>query len=184
MFSLIVVGTDVREFLLDGGDANGKNKIIAVDLRKDFIELGQTLFKGPTPGIEFRSANLLDPSDKTLDDVKGKVTLLYTGAVFHLFGEEDQRTFAEQINTLLATTGEVVVYGLHRGAQKKGYRGSHHRGGIPFAHDPESWKELWTQVLGEDAKNWTFNAALRYTWTAAEYVDENTPVLQWSLWRK
>jgi hypothetical protein len=180
---LILVGTDVREFLLDGGDANGSNKIIAVDLRQDFIELGQELFKGPTVGIEFRTANFLESSDANLDDVKGKVTLLYTGAVFHLFNEENQRIFTEKISSLVAKDKEVVVFGSHRGAEQKGPR-DHRSGGILFCHDPQSWKDLWTEALGEDAKNWTMKAELRNTWTAAEYVTADHPVLQWSLWRK
>lgn len=40
-------------------------------------------------GIEFRTANLLDPSDKNLDGVEGKVKLLYTGAVLHLLQEDE-----------------------------------------------------------------------------------------------
>ena|SRR5436305_7951122 len=76
------------------------------------MDLGQELFKGPNTGIEFRVANLLDSSDEALDDVKGKVNLLYTGAVFHLFKEDAQRRFAENIKALLATDGEVVVFGV------------------------------------------------------------------------
>ena len=180
------MGTDVREFLLDGGDANGLNKIIAVDLRQDFIDLGQELYKGPTRGIEFRTANLLDPSDTSLDNIKGKVTLLYTGAVFHLFWEDDQRIFAEKIKSLLATEGEVVVFGLHRGEREKGIRKSQisHRVIHHFAHSPQSWKELWTEILGKDAENWIISAELRNTWTPAEHIDEEHPLLQWSLWRK
>jgi hypothetical protein len=128
----------------------------------------------------------LDPQDTTLDDIKGKVTLLYTGAVFHLFKEDDQRTFAEKIYSLLAKEGEVVVFGLHRGSQVKGPRTKFNssQSGIPYAHSPGSWKELWTEIIGEDVKNWTIKANLRNTWTPAEHVSEDHPLLQWSLWRK
>jgi hypothetical protein len=180
--SLTIVGTDVREFLLDGGDANGTNRIVAIDLQQDFIDLGQELYKGPTPGIEFRTANLLDPESTKVDDLKDRVNLLYTGAVFHLFTEEQQRAFAEKIASLLAKSGEVIAFGLHRGSKVAGVR-EHRWAGIPFVHSPETWKELWTSVLGDDAKNWTINANLRNTWTAAEYFDEEKQVLQWSLWR-
>jgi hypothetical protein len=177
------VGTDVREWVLDGGDAGGSNKVVAVDLRQDFIDLGETLFKGPTKGIEFRVANLLDSSDHTLDDVKGSFSVLYTGAVFHLFQEDEQKIFAEQIAGLLKVEGQAVAFGLHRGAKKKGFRQTPWRG-VPFCHDPESWKEMWREVLGNDAKNWEMKVTLRQTWTNAEYVDEEHPVLQWSLMEK
>jgi len=177
------VGTDIRQFLLDGGHADGSNKIIAVDLRQDFIDLGQNLFKEPTPGIDFRTTDVLDSADTSLDDVKGKVTLLYTGAVFHLFQEDQQRAFAENIKTLLATEGEVAVFGWHRGVKEKGVRVS--RSGRPrFAHDPQSWKAQWTEVLGADAKNWNIRAELRNRWTAAESSGVDHRVLEWSLWRK
>jgi len=181
------VGTDVREFIIDGGGAGGSNKVVAVDLQQDFIDLGQQLYKGPTPGIEFRVANLLDPKDTRVDDLKGKVTLLYTGAVFHLFEEHEQRLLAEKINSLFAKTGEVVAFGTHRGhkvaGRLTGSSGSW-MGLKAFAHDPQSWKRMWTEVLGEDVKNWALNAKLKSHWTDAEDVDENRPVLQWSLWRK
>jgi len=177
------VGTDVREFLLDGGDANGSNRIFAVDLRQEFIDLGQELFKGPTPGIEFRCANLLDSSDAALNDIQGKVTLLYTGALFHLLEEDEQRVFAMRIKSLLAAEGEVRVFGLHCGAKIKGLRVSI-QGKTRFAHDPQSWKELWVAVLGDEAKRWTIKSSLRSTWTTAEHIYEDRPFLQWSLWRK
>jgi hypothetical protein len=186
MYAIVVlmeVGTDVREFVLDGGHADGKNKIVAVDLRQGYLELGQELFKGPTPGINFRAADLLDPLDKTLDDIKGKVTILYTGAVFHLFTEDKQRTFADGITRLISRDRPAVLFGLHRGAKVKGPRISS-SGRAMFAHDPESWEELWQEVLGEDANNWDIRATLRDTWTAAEIVTPERLVLQWSLWRK
>lgn len=178
------MGTDIREFLLDGGDADGSNRLIAVDLRQEFIDLGQNLFKGPTPGIEFRTADLLDLADTSLDDVKGKVTLLYAGATFHLFQEDGQRTFAENIKTLLATEGEVAIFGWHRGMKEKGFLLSR-SGDRHFVHGPQSWKELWTEVLGADAMNWSMRAVLRSSWTAAEdYLNDKHYVIEWSLWRK
>jgi hypothetical protein len=179
-----VVGTDVREFLLDGGDANGSNRIVAVDLLQDFIDLGQKLYKGPTKGIEFRTANVLDNSDTRLDDLKGKVNILYTGAVFHLFLEDDQRTMAELIAKLLARDGETIAFGAHRGASKKGPRPHPVRDTTMFSHDPESWKEMWREILGDDAKNWTMETSLHKHWTGAEYARIGDGAwLQWSLWR-
>jgi hypothetical protein len=184
ILNLIIVGTDVREFLLDGGDANGSNRIVAVDLLQDFMDLGQKLFKGPTEGIEFRTANILDIADTRLDDVKGKVHILYTGAVFHLFSETDQRTMAEVIATLLSRDGEVIAFGAHRGASKKGERPGRTSERTRFAHDPESWKEMWREILGDDAKNWTIEASLQKQRTEAESPRERGGgSLHWSLWR-
>ncbi len=178
------MGTDIREFILDGGDAGGSNRLIGIDLQQEFLDLGQQLFKGPTPGLELRAANLLDPNDTGVDDLKGKVTLLYTGAVFHLFHEPEQRIFAEKLYSLFAKTGEVTAFGTHRGQKVPGVR---KHPAIPlssFAHSPESWKEMWRDILGREAVNWRINAELKNSWTNAEHVDENRQVLQWSLWRK
>jgi hypothetical protein len=180
---LTTVGTDVREFLLDGGDANGANRIVGVDLLQDFLDLGQKLYKGPTKGIEFRAGNILDKSDTRLGDLKGKVQILYTGAVFHLFLEDDQCTFAENIKSLLATEGEVVAFGAHRGVRQKEMRMHPSVQLMMFCHDPESWKEMWREVLGDDAKNWTMKAELHDTWTEVEYTRANSAWLQWSIWR-
>ena len=181
---LTAVGTDVREFLLDGGDANGANRIVAVDLLQDFIDLGQKLYRGPSKGIEFRTGNVLDKSDTRFEDLKGKVNILYTGAVFHLFLEDDQRIFAEVIRGLLAKEGEVVAFGVHRAARKKAMRPHPALERMMFGHDPESWKEMWREVLGEDAVNWTMKTELHTTWTRAEFPrGEDNPWLEWSLWR-
>jgi SAM-dependent methyltransferase len=181
---LTTVGTDVREFLLDGGDANGANRIVGVDLRQDFLDLGQKLYSGPTKGIEFRMGNILDKSDMQLDDLKGKVQILYTGAVFHLFSEDDQRSFAENIKSLLATEGEVVAFGVHRGARQKGMRIRQRSQRMGFSHDPESWKEMWREVLGDDANiSWTMKAELHNNWTEAGSARADSVRLQWSIWR-
>lgn len=157
--------------------------MVGVDLRQEYLDLGEELFKGPTPDIEFRAADLMDPTDTRLDDIKGKVTILYTGAVFHLFDEQGQRAFAEAISRLLAPEGSTVVFGVHRGVESKGpFRGISRRFG--WAHDPESWKQMWREVLGEDAKNWEIKGDLRTSWTPAEILDESRRVLQWSLWRE
>jgi hypothetical protein len=177
------VGTDVREFILDGGGANGQNKVLAVDLQQGFVDLGQELFKGPTPGIDFRITNLLDPNDTALQDLIGKVNMLYTGSVFHLFSEANQRRFAERIATLLTREGPAVAFGRHRGAKVAGMFG-HSLGLKRFAHDPRSWEQMWREVLGAEAENWTFKTALKERWTTVEGIDHTALLLEWSMWRK
>ena len=77
-----------------------------------------------------------------------------------------------------------MAFGTHRGSKVPGILTGTSMWLSAFAHSPESWKEMWRDVLGDDAKNWRINAELKSHWTDAEHVDESKPVLQWSLWRQ
>ena len=54
MIDRVQVGTDIKEFLLDGGDAiNGSNRIIIVDLRKDLSISVKSCLKGQLQASNF-----------------------------------------------------------------------------------------------------------------------------------
>lgn len=140
------MGTDVRKLALDGFPPN---RIIACDLRNDFIEAGFDLFNDRNAcDISFFADDIFDlsfeeqanisskPSDvplskvATLKDLQGRIKYVYTGALFHLFNEETQTALAERVASLLrvpteASLGEppvngCVIFGRHQGRQPAG----------------------------------------------------------------
>ena len=120
------MGTDVRKAIYDGFPAS---QVIACDLLADFIALGHKLYddKDACP-IHFFTADifavplssspvLLIPSEKSLSDIStlsdllGRTSIVYAGALFHLFDESTQHALALRIALLFHLT--VVCIALH-----------------------------------------------------------------------
>ena len=139
------MGTDVRKLALDGFTAT---RVIGCDLRREFIEAGYTLFGDRAScGISFFSDDIFDlspePANMTarpstvplkevasLKDLQGRLTYIYTGALFHLFDEQTQSALAARLVSLLrvptdASLGDrpvrgCVIFGRHQGKRVAG----------------------------------------------------------------
>jgi hypothetical protein len=95
--SRFTVGSDVRRLVQDGYPAE---RVFGTDLHQEYIDLGHKLYgDADSCTIRFFSADLLEfpliapssePSTKQISDVKnleqlrGRLTHIYTGALFHL----------------------------------------------------------------------------------------------------
>ena len=127
-----LVGTDVRKLAKDGYTAQN---IVGCDLRDTFIESGFKLFHDKeTCGINFFSDDIfeLSPTPATtlgqltkpfnesrrLEDLKGRLSHVYTGALFHLFTEEPQYAIAIRLIRLLKEDeSNCVIFGRHLGRE-------------------------------------------------------------------
>lgn len=167
--SYFTVGTDLRKLLQDGYPTNSSApNVYGCDLLPDFIKEGYKLYKdGPgtkTPApIEFFAddifnlpvkADSVDVHSVGLSSLRGKVDILYAGALFHLFDEEKQFGLAQRLVALINTkysaerkNSETIIFGRHIGSLEptKAHRPSEFGGA--FGHSPSSWKELWETVL-------------------------------------
>lgn len=131
------MGTDVRKLVLDGYPAEN---IIACDLREEFIDAGHKLFRddaqsceitffatdifnlNPTPSAPTRDsdANFALKGTTSLDVLKGKLTHLYAGSLFHIWNEETQYAVALRFASLAKLTPGTVVFGRHQATEKAG----------------------------------------------------------------
>jgi hypothetical protein len=126
------VGTDVRKLARDGYLASN---ILGCDLRQAFIDLGFSLYQDKaTNKINFFVSDIFDvpitaPSTPTdlpaseiteLAQLHGKLTHVYTGALFHLFDESTQYAIALRIAMLLKRDTGAIVFGRHQGLEKAG----------------------------------------------------------------
>lgn len=139
------MGTDVRKLVLDGFPAT---RVIGCDLRREFIEAGYTLFGDRAScAISFFSDDIFDLSPEppnmtarpstvplkevaSLKDLQGRLTFIYTGALFHLFNIETQSALAARLVSLLrvptdASLGDrpvsgCVIFGRHQGKRVAG----------------------------------------------------------------
>ena len=88
------------------------------------------------------------PELKTLTPLVGRLSAIHTSAFFHLFPEEKQLELAKRIAPLLSPEPGSVIFGVHGGLPKKGFRDRKNSHGIyMFCHSPETWKELWEEEV-------------------------------------
>ena len=128
------MGTDVRKLALDGYP--GQN-IIACDLRDDYIKIGFKLFGDITTcPITFIKGDIFSVSSsppeasaasisslrniQDLSQLKGRLTHIYAGALFHLFNEETQFAIAVRLATLVKRAPGSIIFGRHQGREEAG----------------------------------------------------------------
>ena len=129
------MGTDVRKAAYDGYPAS---QIVGVELQAEFIALGKKLYADAqnTP-IRFiqgdvltlklpSSAQSVTPSSTpvrevvSLDDLLGRVAVVYTGALFHLFDESTQHALALRLALLVRQDKPSLIFGRHQGQAEAG----------------------------------------------------------------
>ncbi|KAF8810807.1 hypothetical protein BYT27DRAFT_7091067 [Phlegmacium glaucopus] len=165
------MGTDLRKLLQDGYPANSTStNVYGCELLPEFITEGHKLYrdgpdsKKPTP-IKFFSDDIFNVPVKAdgavaesgsfgLNNLRGKIDILYAGALFHLFEEEKQFALAQRLVALInakfsadRNNTEAIIFGRHIGSLEahKAHRPSEFGGA--FGHSPESWKEMWETIL-------------------------------------
>ncbi|KAI0777724.1 hypothetical protein BD413DRAFT_187497 [Trametes elegans] len=150
------MGSDVRKLVQDGYPAS---HALACDLREEFIKLGYELYRdADTCPVRFFSANVFDfplplllvepaahsagpgpdPTSVTdLAQLRGALTHIYTGSLFHLFDEETQYGLALRLGSLLKRTPGAVIFGRHQGLIEEGYIDDQvGRHGVSFSMTP------------------------------------------------
>ena len=130
------MGTDLRKLVFDGYP--GSN-VIGCDLRPEYVDLGYELFgdRDRCP-IRFITGNIFDVSDNPaptdvaeagprsltsindLAQLRGALTHVYTGALFHLFDEETQYKLAVRLALLVKRSPGTVIFGRHQGLKVEG----------------------------------------------------------------
>ena len=135
--SFLIVGTDLRKLVFDGYPASN---VIGCDLRPEYVDLGYELFgdRDRCP-IRFITGNIFDLPDKAaptdvaeetsppsltsvndLAQLRGALTHVYTGALFHLFDEETQYKLALRLALLVKRSPGAVIFGRHQGLKVEG----------------------------------------------------------------
>ncbi|EJF63731.1 hypothetical protein DICSQDRAFT_167780 [Dichomitus squalens LYAD-421 SS1] len=159
------MGTDLRKLVYDGYPASN---VVGCDLRQEYFDFGYELFgdRDRCP-IRFFAGNIFDLPDvaahtavvqethppnlasvDNLSQLRGNLTHIYTGALFHLFNEETQYQLAIRLALLLKRTPGAIVFGRHHGLEHAG-KVDDHLGRDRYAHSETSWPALWKKVFIE-----------------------------------
>ncbi|KAE9399597.1 hypothetical protein BT96DRAFT_820362 [Gymnopus androsaceus JB14] len=164
-------GNDIRKAIQDGYPVQST---LATDLHRGLWDLGHEMFKStpqslPTPFIEgdIMSPDFLSPvppftkdapptrtipsldTITSLNDLRGHVSAVYTGAFFHLFSEMQQEQIAHALASLLSPEPGSMLLGVHGGKSTKGMWSPTGYEYKMFCHSPDSWKELWERIFGK-----------------------------------
>lgn len=163
------MGTDLRKLLQDGYPANrSPPNVYGCDILLDFITEGYKLYRdGPgrpssTP-IKFFADDIfnvpLNVDGVTtvrsgLNNLRGKVDIIYAGALFHVFDQKKQFGLAQRIVALINANysaerrnSEIIIFGRHIGSQEPTKIRRPRKFAGSFDHSPSTWKELWETVL-------------------------------------
>jgi len=205
MFS---VGTDVRKLVIDGYHASN---VAACDLRSAFIDIGKdnceiTLFTADIfelslsrqDGINTKPTLLETAADTLssggtnnfgLESLKGCLSHVYTGALFHLFDEETQYALALRVALLLnlkprgddvPPPTNCVIFGRHQGQEDAGVMDDD-MGRIRYGHNAETWTRMWQRAFTELEGEVFASERVR---VQAEFVQNHVgrPGHKWFVW--
>jgi len=152
-------GQEIRQLLSDGVPASN---CYGSDLRPEFIDLGYDLFQDrERAGITFLPGDVFDPKSD-IARLNGSISIIYTGAFFHLFSRPEQLAIATRIVSLLKAESNVMVIGRQVGNTnpgnytESGYEGEKER----YRHSDKSWAELWDEVGEKTGTKWKTEAEI------------------------
>jgi SAM-dependent methyltransferase len=149
-------GQTVRQLVANGAPSEN---IYGSDLESGFIELGYKLFKDRDKlQSKFLVADIFNPAS-SLNDIKGKVDIVYAGSFFHLWGLEKQKEVSKAVANLLRPQPGSMIIGRQVGAITAVERSS--ATGSMFRHNVESFQELWKEIGDDLGVTFTVTATLK-----------------------
>ncbi|KAL3956270.1 hypothetical protein ACCO45_009116 [Purpureocillium lilacinum] len=137
------VGQVLRQLRADGVRGS---QLIGTDVSARFIDIGYKLFRDTDSlGASFIVGDMLDPDDGRLDDLRGRVTIIYAGSFFHLFNWTQQLYIGKRlVGFLKPGTRNALIYGRHVGTTKP--EAMSMGPNSPYLHDRNSFQRLWDEV--------------------------------------
>ena len=183
-------------------------------LTTDLWDLGHELFRSTqtTFPVPFLEGDILDPSFlppvpplptsttplsphapllstvKSLSELQGHISAIFTGAFFHLFKYDGQARVARLLASLLSPLPGSMLLGVQGGRHEKGFW-CPAPGTQMNCHSPESWRELWEGVFAEVGAQVRVEARVRKEIGGdslfGTYPDNTDPyhLLEWSVTR-
>lgn len=149
------VGQVLRKLVHDGIEPT---RLFGTDLHPQFISIGTELFDDEGCGLTFAAGDILDPEDKALKALDGKITLVNAANFFHLFTWDDQVKIGMRIIRFLQPgTIDAIIFGRQIGTHKPRERS----GGVKsFLHNEESLQKLWDEIGMKTGTRWRVQVSI------------------------
>lgn len=143
------IGQVLRKLVQDGIEPT---RLFGTDLHPEFITIGKELFNDAGNGLTLVAGDMLNPEDKALTELNGKITLVHAANFFHLFKWEEQVKVGTRITRFLQPgTVDAMIFGrqigTHKPREREGKLGS-------FLHNQESLQKLWDEIGTTTGTRW------------------------------
>ncbi|KAH8811716.1 hypothetical protein F5884DRAFT_855054 [Xylogone sp. PMI_703] len=157
-------GQEIRKLAFDGVPSE---QLYGSDLRPEFFELGYKLFRDKeTLKTKFIAANIFDEKSG-LDELDGKIDIVFVGAFLHLFNYEEQVKVCQRIVRILKPEKDSLILGRQVGNVNPGEKEGR-TGHSVYRHNVESFQKMWDEVGELTGTKWRVEATL----SAPDNIDE------------
>lgn len=182
------LGQNIRQFAHAGV---APEKLFAVDLRQDLMELGFDAFgdRERLRGATFAAGDVLKDDDEALKGLDGRVSIVHAANFFHLFGWDAQIAAGVRVAKFLEGRAEdVFIFGRQVGSVTpgKGRLASMEKpdGVHQFLHDQESFERLWDEVGEMTGTKWKVEVDMLGPMPAGyAYMGESARYSRFAIWR-
>lgn len=132
-------GQVIRQLIHDGVPSE---RLYGTDLQAGFLDMGYDLFRDRDPSkskATFIAGDMLKDDDVELDQLTGKIDVIYAQYFFHLFEREDQLKAAKRmVRFLNPRNPNVLIFGRNGGPKVDGWE--------KYVLDAQAWREMWHEV--------------------------------------
>ncbi|KAL7807441.1 hypothetical protein V8C26DRAFT_423865 [Trichoderma gracile] len=143
------VGQVLRKLVQDGIEPT---RLFGTDIHPEFITIGTELFNDAGSGLTFVAGDMLNPEDKALEELDGKITLVHAANFFHLFKWEEQVKVGTRITRFLQPgTVDAMIFGRQIGTHRPRERDGKMKS---FLHNQESFQKLWDEIGAKTGTRW------------------------------
>ncbi|KAK3344496.1 hypothetical protein B0T25DRAFT_557171 [Lasiosphaeria hispida] len=135
------LGVVVRQLIADGVSSE---RLYGTDLQPNFLDLGKELFRDGNPdrrGATFIAGDMLWDGDNgaALNQLNGKIDVIYAASFFHLFEWEDQLKVAKRmVGFLRSANPNTLIFGRNGGPKIVGWEN--------YVLDSKRWHRIWDEV--------------------------------------
>lgn len=99
------------------------------------------------------AGDMLDPADKQLTALRGKVTIIHAGSFFHLFNWNQQLYMGKRlVGFLKPGTKNALIYGRQVGTNRPGASAAGNQSS--YLHDQASFQRLWDEIGSLTKTRW------------------------------
>ncbi|KAI0414482.1 S-adenosyl-L-methionine-dependent methyltransferase [Xylaria grammica] len=139
------LGHVIRQLISEGVPSY---RLYGTDLQPRFLDLGYDLFRDKeSTRATFIPGDVLREEDSRLEELVGKVDIVYASAFFHLFEREDQvRAAKRMVRFLNPGNKNVMIFGQNGGPKIPGWE--------KYVLDEESWACVWDEVGTATGTSW------------------------------
>lgn len=148
-------GQVLRQLAFDGAPAAN---LAGTDLRREFIDLGYSLFRDdPTRfPAKFATGDIFEPNDASMESLDGGYDVIHAASFFHLFSWDEQVRVGERMVRFLKPGAKGMVLGRQVGTRQPATDA-----GGRYVHNVESFQKLWDTIGEKTGTKWKVTGEVR-----------------------